>query len=241
MFIFYGIYYQGYTEHNVGTMGWYCLSSHCGIYLCQHNQGMRQLCLYTMGQARSYCLHLWIGETYIWRLCCQKQVSQAGISNYIPHKTVGCNYLSLPVIPASGNKVLTWYIPEKMQWIHIIDTDTTSQEHSAAKQCIILMGCTIWVILYIMLTSWNVTVCQVIVASGNVSITKVRDSSVYILWVRPPSYCLHNWIGVWCIYSTENVLWFGVLCFIVATVQMPVKLFLCVLSIHMVWENSVYI
>ena len=38
-------------------------------------------------------------------LCCQKQVSQAGISNYIPQFTVGCNYLSLPEIPASGNKV----------------------------------------------------------------------------------------------------------------------------------------
>ena len=39
-------------------------------------------------------------------LCCQKQVSQAGISNYIPQFTMGCNYLSLPEIPASGNKVL---------------------------------------------------------------------------------------------------------------------------------------
>ena len=38
--------------------------------------------------------------------CCQKQVSQAGIRNYIPQKTVGCNYLSLPEIPASGNNVL---------------------------------------------------------------------------------------------------------------------------------------
>ena len=41
----------------------------------------------------------------IWRLCCQKQVSQAGISNYIPQFTVGCNYLCLPEIPVSCNKV----------------------------------------------------------------------------------------------------------------------------------------
>ena len=41
----------------------------------------------------------------IWGLCCQNQVSQAGMSNYIPPFTVGCNYLSLPEIPASGNKV----------------------------------------------------------------------------------------------------------------------------------------
>ena len=44
-------------------------------------------------------LYLYI---YIWGLCCQKQVSQAGISNYIPQFTVGCNYLSLPEILASG-------------------------------------------------------------------------------------------------------------------------------------------
>ena len=44
--------------------------------------------------------------TYIWGLQCQKQVSQAGISNYIPQFTVGCNYVSLPEIPASATKVL---------------------------------------------------------------------------------------------------------------------------------------
>ena len=48
-------------------------------------------------------------QTYhIWGLYCQKQVSQAGISNYIPQFTLGCNYLSLPDIPASGNKVLIY-------------------------------------------------------------------------------------------------------------------------------------
>ena len=43
---------------------------------------------------------------YICGLRRQKQVSQAGKSNYIPQSTAGCNYLSLPEIPASGNKVL---------------------------------------------------------------------------------------------------------------------------------------
>ena len=41
----------------------------------------------------------------IWGLCCQEQVSQAWISNYIRQQTEWCNYLSLPEIPASGNKV----------------------------------------------------------------------------------------------------------------------------------------
>ena len=52
-----------------------------------------------------YTSHWWHQTWDIWELCCQKQVSQAGISNYIPQFTVGCNYLSLPEIPASGNKV----------------------------------------------------------------------------------------------------------------------------------------
>ena len=46
-----------------------------------------------------------------------EQVSQAGISNYIPHKTAGCNYLSLPEIPASGNKVHIYaIILDKRYW-----------------------------------------------------------------------------------------------------------------------------
>ena len=53
---------------------------------------------------------IWINSllTHIWGLWCQKQVSQAGISNCIPQFTVGCNYLSLPEIPASGNNVLIY-------------------------------------------------------------------------------------------------------------------------------------
>ena len=48
-------------------------------------------------------------QGHICRLCCQKQVSQAGIGNYIPQFTVGCNYVSLPEIPVSGNKVHICY------------------------------------------------------------------------------------------------------------------------------------
>ena len=48
-----------------------------------------------------------------WRLCLQKPVSQAGIINYIPQFTVGCNYLSLREIPASGDKVLKWAFYEE--------------------------------------------------------------------------------------------------------------------------------
>ena len=40
----------------------------------------------------------------IWGLWRHKQVSEAGISNYIPQFTVGCNYLSPPQIPALAPK-----------------------------------------------------------------------------------------------------------------------------------------
>ena len=36
----------------------------------------------------------------------EKQVSRAWISNYIPQYPVGCNYSSMPQIPASGAKFL---------------------------------------------------------------------------------------------------------------------------------------
>ena len=39
----------------------------------------------------------------LWR---QKQVSHTGISNCTPQNSVGCNYLSLPEMPASVAKVL---------------------------------------------------------------------------------------------------------------------------------------
>ena len=49
-------------------------------------------------------IYIYIYYFYTWWLWHQKQVSQAGISNCIPQYTVGCNYLSLPEIPASGTK-----------------------------------------------------------------------------------------------------------------------------------------
>ena len=44
----------------------------------------------------------------VWRLWYQKQVSQAWISNCIPQNAVGCNYLSLSEILASGATVDIW-------------------------------------------------------------------------------------------------------------------------------------
>ena len=47
-----------------------------------------------------------------WAPCWHKQVFQAGLSNHMPQFTVGCNYLSLPEIPASGNRFLDYYRTE---------------------------------------------------------------------------------------------------------------------------------
>ena len=60
-------------------------------------------------------------HVHSWGLWCQKQVSQAGISNCIPQNTVGCSYLSLPEIPASGAKVHNYnfqYLPRKWKDKH---------------------------------------------------------------------------------------------------------------------------
>ena len=46
---------------------------------------------------------------YKWGLWCQNQVSQTGISNCIPHYSVGCNYLSMPEMSPSVPKVLNSY------------------------------------------------------------------------------------------------------------------------------------
>ena len=50
-------------------------------------------------------------EATICGLCCQMQVSHAGICNCIPQCPVGCNYLSMLEIPDSGNKVVIRWSP----------------------------------------------------------------------------------------------------------------------------------
>ena len=46
------------------------------------------------------------GKQSTWGLVCQEQVYRTWISNYNPQDTVGCNYLSMAYIPASGTHVL---------------------------------------------------------------------------------------------------------------------------------------
>ena len=65
-----------------------------------------------------------------WGFWCQKQVSHTGISNCIPQSTVGCNYLSLPEIPASGAKVLNhpWLLADAeiiFEWTAKVTSITT--------------------------------------------------------------------------------------------------------------------
>ena len=60
----------------------------------------------------TWFLALWDGCNCLVNTRCQmrtlfqrSRISQAGITNYIPQFTVGCNYLSLPEISASVHKV----------------------------------------------------------------------------------------------------------------------------------------
>ena len=50
---------------------------------------------------------------------------RTGISNYIPQFTVGCNYLSLPEILASGDKVLIW--SQVYNYLHILTDQSKKQ------------------------------------------------------------------------------------------------------------------
>ena len=54
----------------------------------------------------------------IWGHWCQNQESQVRISNCIPQWSVGCNYVYLPEIPASGIKVLIQPRQNKAQQNH---------------------------------------------------------------------------------------------------------------------------
>ena len=60
-------------------------------------------CHHTKSEFQSHYLFM-----DIWGIWWQKQVSQAGISNRIPQNTVGCNYLSMPEVPAFDTKVLIY-------------------------------------------------------------------------------------------------------------------------------------
>ena len=66
---------------------------------------------------------------------CQKHISQGGVSNCIPQYSVGCNYLSLPEIPASGTKVLIFdvtknsYVLTLSAWVPTIKTGALGAWH----------------------------------------------------------------------------------------------------------------
>ena len=60
---------------------------------------------------------------HIWGLCCQEQVSQEGISNCIPPFTVGCDYFSLPEIPASDHIVHISPLPQLSHSSHTLPAD----------------------------------------------------------------------------------------------------------------------
>ena len=88
---------------------------------------MRQ---WALGASIAKCLVLQIGWSSIlhilypyMRTLVPKQVSQAGKGNCIPQYSVGCNYLALPEVPASGTKVLIY------RTVRIYITPLLSSQH----------------------------------------------------------------------------------------------------------------
>ena len=115
--VFYWFYFYNWSS-NIQHQVWFRLFRKC--YFCSSQQttplsnghvtlllrrvsaGTNADLLSIKTQGRNFSV-FWNKICGLWR---QKQVSRAGISNCIPHDTVGCNYLSLPEIPAPGPKVL---------------------------------------------------------------------------------------------------------------------------------------
>ena len=73
----------------------------------------------------------------IWWLWRQKQVSQAGRDYGITHYSVGCNYLSLPEIPATGAKALMndHTCPSVFQVLMYQDARTTFDMSQPSTYC----------------------------------------------------------------------------------------------------------
>ena len=76
-------------------------------------------CRWFETQSRSLWCHCNVSVVlllHISGVLCQKQVSRAGTSNYITN-TVGCNYLSMPLIPASGTTQGTYTADIRSSWV----------------------------------------------------------------------------------------------------------------------------
>ena len=81
-------------------------------------------------------------EYFIWGLWCQKQVSQAGVSNCILQYSLGCNDLSVSEVPASGTKVLICRLPggphKSLQWRNNRhDGVSNHQPHDCLLNCLV--------------------------------------------------------------------------------------------------------
>ena len=139
-----------------------------------------------------------MGYTYtdIWGLWHQKQVSQAGISNCIQQYSVGCNYLSLPEIPASGDRVLILITSHKAcTWLCF----ATLRCNFLNFQWLIQL---IYLLIFIMVAS--LTLCLVYlwhdglnaseVTMNNVSIT---DEKVKLPGTKPQQYTVYCMDDSW--------------------------------------------
>ena len=92
---------------------WFSYTLFCFVLLCNCTKCAISSCDIIMRRNKSpyfkSSLQCCSNFKLLYRGCWnQKQVSQARISNCFPQYSMGCNYLPMAEIPASGNKVLTW-------------------------------------------------------------------------------------------------------------------------------------
>ena len=101
-------FYLLYGKTDNPSTEWYCLylTTSCGRFSIDFGPGyrvihLRSYILISLTHCPVFALLIVYEEFGV-----QKQVCRACISNCIPQYSVGCNYLSMPYIHASGSKVL---------------------------------------------------------------------------------------------------------------------------------------
>ena len=90
--------YKYHKEHNLKSHKTFLCRSYSMTSMLVMSAWLSHIRFYTNNRYTVGCSCNMVQYSMIWGLCCQKQASQAGISNYIPQFTVGCNYLSLSEI-----------------------------------------------------------------------------------------------------------------------------------------------
>ena len=141
-------------------------------------------------QSKDLC---YLSSVLIWGLWHQKQVSQARKSNCIPQYSVGCNYLSLPEIPASGKeKYLQPNVFCGMQLLILAWDTCFKQAKVIASHSILWDAITYPCLRYLLQASKSTCIPKYSVGCNYLSLPEIPASGTKVLisWSAPSTDCL---------------------------------------------------